>query len=137
MSLNVVFEGCELTLNGAAERGYITVSHSSGGRGSEYFRCKNVGGVGAASYVCGLCSVGGCPGTVGAAAAKLTYRLLGASANSAGLGGNGHLMVHNAEQRRLKYLSLNDWGLYGYDRFPWEGNLSLSHSVNISGKLHL
>ncbi len=45
-------------------------------------------------------------------------------------------MVHYAQQRGLKYLSLNKGRLHGDNRLVREGNLSLLHCIDIAREAH-
>ena len=58
------------------------------------------------------------------------------AAYSGRLGCHSHLMVHYAEHRGLKYLGLNERGLYRDDRFVRESDFTFFHRIDVSGELH-
>ena len=73
---------------------------------------------------------------MGSSGAEFAYGMGCRTAYSGCLGGHSHLMVHYAEHRCLKYLSLDERGLYSDDRLIRESEFTFFHRIDVSGELH-
>ena len=112
------------------------MGHSAGGTAVEHHSGKDVRGVAASCDYGSLRSIGRSPGTVCPSGTEFAYRTVGGPAYAGSLCGNRHLVVHYAEHRRFKYLSLDQRSFHNDDRLVREGYLALSHSIDIPCEFH-
>ena len=73
---------------------------------------------------------------MGTSGTEFADRTVGRPAHSRSLGGHGHLVVHDAEQRGFEHLGLDKRSLDNHDRLVREGYLTFTHRVHVAGESH-
>ena len=136
MGADVIQEGPVFAFDGTAVGGNETVGHGAGGGHAVHNAREDVGGAGAARNDGSLGAVGGRPGPVGTAGTELAYRPLRGPADAGGLGGHGHLVVHDAQHGRFQDLCFDERGFYRNDGLVGEDDFAFAHGIEISREFH-